>query len=285
MRLPDFIIIGAMKCATSTLHSQLAVQPGIFMSEPKEPNFFSDNGVYARGVDWYGSLFAEAAPSDLAGESSTHYTKLPTYSRAVERLAEAMPAPKLIYMMRHPVERLISHYMHDWSEGKISCGIDEAIDRHPELIDYGRYAYQLQPYLERFGTAAILPVFMPRLKAEPQAELERICSFIGYNGAPRWRDDLEPQNVSRDRVRRFPLYGALVESGWATWLRRVLVPKPLRNFIRSKLQMHERPELPNERRTGVEKIFDEDLEILGAWYGCELTCSNFNKLSADLRLG
>ena len=57
---PDFIVIGAMKSATTTLHEQLARQPGIFMCHPKEPNFFSDDENYARGWGWYGSLFRAA---------------------------------------------------------------------------------------------------------------------------------------------------------------------------------------------------------------------------------
>ena len=60
VRLPDFIIIGAMKCGTSSLHEQLALRPGIFMSRPKEPNFFSDGSNFERGLDWYGALFSEA---------------------------------------------------------------------------------------------------------------------------------------------------------------------------------------------------------------------------------
>ena len=59
-RMPDFIIIGAMKCATSTLHDQLAEQPGFVMSEPKEPNFFSDEENWAKGLGWYSGLFAAA---------------------------------------------------------------------------------------------------------------------------------------------------------------------------------------------------------------------------------
>src|SRR3954447_7628759 len=55
---PDFIAIGAMKCATTTLHEQLARQGSLFMSRPKEPNFFSDDRNYARGMDWYHSCFA-----------------------------------------------------------------------------------------------------------------------------------------------------------------------------------------------------------------------------------
>ena len=83
---PDFIIIGAMKCATSTLHEQLALQPGCFMTSPKEPCFFSDDDVYAQGLDWYGGLFEATPTGARCGESSTHYTKLPTHARTVERM-------------------------------------------------------------------------------------------------------------------------------------------------------------------------------------------------------
>lgn len=93
---PDFLIIGAMKSATSTLHEQLARQPGVFMSTPKEPNFFSDDPIYARGFEWYRGLFAGGAEALLRGESSTHYTKLPTHPHAVERIARHLPQVKLI---------------------------------------------------------------------------------------------------------------------------------------------------------------------------------------------
>jgi hypothetical protein len=56
------------------------------MSKPKEPNFFSDEERWSRGLEWYASLFDPAAADSLCGESSTHYTKLPTYPRTVERM-------------------------------------------------------------------------------------------------------------------------------------------------------------------------------------------------------
>ena len=62
--MPDFVIIGAMKCATSTLHDQLARVRGVSMSEPKEPNFFSDELNWAKGLDWYSSLF-ESMPEGI----------------------------------------------------------------------------------------------------------------------------------------------------------------------------------------------------------------------------
>ena len=77
--------------ATTTLHEQLARQPGVFMSSPKEPNFFSDDGNYARGLDWYSSHFVGARRGEIRGESSTHYTKLPTFPRTVERMVRDVP--------------------------------------------------------------------------------------------------------------------------------------------------------------------------------------------------
>lgn len=112
---PDFIIIGAMKCATSSLHTQLAQQPGIFMTTPKEPNFFSDDGQFALGLSWYKNLFSDAQSGDICGESSTHYSKLPDYPQCIQRMSFYLPTVKLIYVMRHPIDRLVSHYIHQLS--------------------------------------------------------------------------------------------------------------------------------------------------------------------------
>ena len=229
--LPDFIIVGAMKSATSTLQEQLAGQPGIFMSSPKEPNFFSDAEQYAKGMSWYSSLFAKAPEGSCLGEASTHYTKLPTYPEVVQRLKEHLPDARFIYVMRHPLDRLVSHYIHEWSTGVYRCSLEEAINKYPDLIAYGNYAMQLEPYFKTFGHAAVLPVFFDRLLSEPQAELERICRFIGYQAQPVWIQDLKPDNVSSERVRKFPGYRLLVDSKLATWFRRHFIPQALRDAV------------------------------------------------------
>ena len=125
---PDFAIIGAMKSATSTLHVQLSAVSGVAMSSPKEPCFFSDDEIFARGEAWYDACFAHAGPGDLRGESSTHYTKLPTLPHACERLHRRRPDAKLLYVIRHPIDRLISHYVHGWTEGWHRGDLERAID-------------------------------------------------------------------------------------------------------------------------------------------------------------
>ena len=277
MVLPDFVIIGAMKCGTSTLHVQLAAQNGFYMSEPKEPNFFSDKDVFAKGFGWYQGLFANAPAGAIKGESSTHYTKRPTYPECFDRLAAALPDARFIYVMRHPLERLVSHYIHEWTMGNMHAPLSEAVHAHSELVDYSRYAYQMAPYIDHFGRERLLPIFSERLKTDPDTELFRIGRFLGAPDGLSWRDDIEPQNVSKERVRRVPLYGLLVENPVARVLRRALVPQGLRDKVKSKLQMQERPVLQEEDIRRLKPVFDEDLGQLGAMLGVSLTCDNYHE--------
>ena len=259
-------------------------QPGIFMTTPKEPNFFSDEEQFARGMDWYTALYCDALPGDLLGEASTHYTKLPTYPKTVERIMESAPCVRLIYVMRHPVDRLISHYIHEWSMGVYDCDLDEALDRYPELIDYGLFSKQLQPYVDSFGRENVLPVFFDRLFDNPQSELERITRFIGYKHKPVWLTELKPSNISHERIRRFPYYDLLIESSVAAWLRRNLVPEAWRNWVKSQLSMTHRPEFNEEQLSQLEAHFDADLAKLGGWLGVELNCRNFKEVSKNRSL-
>jgi len=277
-RLPDFVIIGAMKAATSTLHMQLAAQPGIFMARPKEPNFFSDADRWALGLDWYRGLFAEARPGDLCGEASTHYTKLPNLPDALPRLHKVLPNARLIYIMRHPIDRLISHYSHGWLENSIGGTLDAAVERHPELIDYGRYAMQIRPWLDAFGPDRILPVFVERLAAAPQQELERVCRHIGFVGLPRWAEEIAPQNVSSTRLRDNPRRDLLVHHPVLSVVRRHLVPQSLRDRLKRRWQMPERPALGDAAHRRITAIFDRDLAELGLLLGVELDCSNFREV-------
>src|SRR5262249_53847165 len=148
---PDFIVIGAMKSATTTLHEQLRRQPGLFMCRPKEPNFFSADAIHARGWAWYGSLFRSAGTEELRGESSTHYTKLPTYPRTVERMVQDLPRLKLIYLMRHPIDRLISQYVHELTGGRITVGLDEAGVPEPGPSHYSPYNQQVRAFQGGYG--------------------------------------------------------------------------------------------------------------------------------------
>jgi Sulfotransferase domain len=257
--LPDFLIVGAMKCGTTTLQAQLAAQPGVFMTTPKEPNFFSDDAVFARGADWYAGLFAAAPPGARKGEASTHYTKLPTHPLAVPRMQALLPVPpRIVYVIRDPVERALSHYIHAWSKAQMGADPAEAFRRHPELVDYGRYAMQIAPYLAAFGPGSVLLTSLEQMNAGPQAELARIAAHVGVAGPVRWQEAIGAQNVSAGRVRRLPLQALLIDNPVAEALRRTLVPKRLRDAVRNARRMDRRPSLPDGLRSDLETRFLAD---------------------------
>lgn len=260
--LPDFILIGAMKCGTSTLQAQLARQQGVFMTTPKEPNFFSDDDIYALGLDWYKSLFAQAAPQDLKGEASTHYTKLPTHPNALPRMQTVLGNLKLIYMIRNPVERAISHFIHAWSMQEVGQDAVQAFDAMPEFVDYGRYAMQISPFLKAYGPEQICLTSLEQIKANPDDEFARIAEFLELPSSVRWVHELEPQNVSAERVRPLPFHGLLVDSAPAEFLRRTLVPKALRDKIRKARTLQKRPEISDLQRQSLQNTFLEDREEL-----------------------
>jgi hypothetical protein len=266
MSLPDFVIIGAMKCGTTTLAAQLGAQPGIFLTTPKEPNFFSDDEIYARGLDWYQSLFGDAPPGAIKGEASTHYTKLPDHPKAVERLKSSVPRARFVYMIRNPVSRAASHYMHGWSEKRMTGDFRHAFETFPELVNYGRFGMQIAPYVDAFGLDNICLTSLELLTADPRRELQRIASFVGQDSPVEWDSEDQARNTSVKRYRRMPMHGLLIDSWPARTLRRNLVPKSLRRWVRGQRSMTQRPEIPPDVRAKLESVFAVDRDVLAGFF-------------------
>lgn len=279
-RLPDFYIIGAMKCATSSLHEQLARRNKFFMSNPKEPNFFGDDAYYSQGIAKYAELFRGARPEQLVGESSTHYTKLPTFPNVVARIAEHTPDARFVYVMREPLGRLVSQYIHEWTEREVDVDIDTAVVRHERFVAYSSYARQLSPYIERFGKERVLPVFFEHLTAAPAAELERVARFLGDDTDEPfiWHSEAGHQNVSKERMRKSFVREAFLSIPVARRIKDSL-PATVKDRIKSFWKMKERPALSEETRSGIEARLDQDLAALGGWLGLDLTCKNFGEVA------
>lgn len=260
--IPDYVIIGAMKCGTSTLAAQLGQQDGIFMTDPKEPNFFSDDDQYERGIETYHDLFKPAAPGDLLGEASTHYTKLPTYPETLPRMLKHLEQPKLIYMIRNPIPRLISHYIHEWSMGVVQDDIESSLEKHSEMIEYGRYGHQIKPFADAFGAENIHLTSLEAMKANPQGMLEEVCQFLGYQKQPLWRDEQAQMNSSAERIRKFPLHGLLFDNPVARAARRTLVPQGIRDRIKQSRQMTDRPQLSESSISRLNGFYATDRDAL-----------------------
>jgi len=180
-RLPDFLIIGAMKSGTTSLSCDLNANPAIFLPSVKEPHFLCDDEVLSeKGRRQYARLFSSAASPQICGEASTGYTKLPRI-RGVPKRARSVLGPdtRLVYLVRNPVDRAISHHYHMLRAGDISLDIDRAIRDIPELVDYGRYAAQLKPWTDTFGTENVRAVrFEDYVSHRPQV-VAQISRFLG----------------------------------------------------------------------------------------------------------
>ena len=263
---PDFIVVGAMKCGTSTLAAQLGAQQGLFMTTPKEPNYFSDDATFAKGPDWYAALFANARSGDLKGEASTHYTKRPDLPDTLPRMRAALPEVRLVYMIRDPMVRLVSHYIHAWSENWVSAPLARVINSYTPLVDYGCYGWQITPFVEAYGAEAICLTSLERLRADPEIELTRIARHLGLTSPVAWQEERARDNVSAERVRRFPLHGLLIDNSVAVALRRALVPKALRARIREVRQMQDRPAIPKAAIAGLRARFLEDRALLAGHF-------------------
>lgn len=181
LRLPDFLIIGAMKAGTTSLSEDLRSHPSIRFPSVKEPHFLTDDTVLtATGREQYARLFAGAGDRQLCGEASTGYTKLPTI-HGVPRRAKALLGreTRLVYLVRDPIQRAISHHYHLCRAGDAPHSIDLAIREIPELVDYGLYAMQLKPWLDAFGRESIYILQFEYYVSDRRHAVTDVCRFLG----------------------------------------------------------------------------------------------------------
>lgn len=182
-RLPNAVIIGAMKSATTSLYRWLDQQPDIFMAHPKETRFFTDK--WSLGRDWYAALFAHAGPDQLLGEASVNYTNPRLALRAADRMATTIPDALVIYVLRHPVERIRSHYRHEVQRRREGRDLLEAL-REPGNTYAGHSSYYscLRPYIDRFPRERILVVRFEDLVRPPAPAWPAVLEFLSLSERP-----------------------------------------------------------------------------------------------------
>lgn len=175
--LPNLVVIGAMKCATTALHRYLDGHPDIAMSTPKELNFFFGPN-WNRGPGWYGEHFRPAA---ARGESSPGYTS-PDHPEVAARMAAVIPDTRLIYLVRDPVDRALSQYRHHWADGTENRPLREALfDPGSQYVSRSRYCERLLPFLEHFDVRRLAIVSQERLRADPRGVLHGLFRFAGVD--------------------------------------------------------------------------------------------------------
>ena len=167
-----------MKSGTTTLHAWLDEQPDVAMA-PKEPNFFSRDEVWKRGVAWYEELFAPAdAPA--RGDVSPSYTNPVWAERAAQRMHDLVPDTRIVYLVRHPVERLRSHYLHQVRRARETRPLLAALaDPQNPYVARSRYFSCLQPFLSAFDAEQICVERLEDLVQPGEPGWGRVLQHIG----------------------------------------------------------------------------------------------------------
>jgi hypothetical protein len=179
-----------MKCGTTSLHYYLDLHPQIHMSKRKEPDFFIAEKNWHKGVKWYELHFSNN--TSINGESSTSYTKYPRVGGVPQRMYSVVPQAKLIYVVRDPIDRIISHYIHECAQGREVRTIGEALQTLEDnlYIDTSSYYLQLRQFLEFYALDRILVISAEDLRDHRLVTLRRIFGFLKVD------DQFESQGFS-----------------------------------------------------------------------------------------
>lgn len=225
--LPSFIIIGAMKGGTTGLYHYLSSHPDLIPSQQKETDFFLTERNFRQGLAWYEAQFAGAG--QIAFEASPNYTKRHLFPGVPKRIHSVLPEAKLIFVVRDPIERLVSHYIHNYAHGRESRSFSDAIaDPKSNYILTSCYWYQLEAFLEFFPMDRIKIVVSEDLRNRTRETLDDVLQYLGLS------DDI---NHAVLKSRFHESSGKLRHS----WLERRLLPnhnvrrlpKPLRLAVKA----------------------------------------------------
>lgn len=296
---PDFLIVGAPKAGTTALHSALALHPQVFTTTPKEPKYWLCGDApppHWRGPgdahsqqEWvwrrrdYDDLFVPAREDQVRGESTPFYL----WSRpAHRRIGEHLPGVRLIAVVRDPIDRAYSNWMHLWSDGlEKEADFERAFARQQERVDagwapfwryrdLGLYGEQLRHLYDYVAREQVLVVRYRDIVDDPVGAIDKVCAFLG----------IEPghvDNVPRDNSRSFAppgvrsrVMGRAIRAG--AYAGQFAPPQVWRRASRplvATLQAGDahRPRLSPEARERLVPHFREDIALL-----TELTGEDFS---------
>lgn len=290
-RLPDFLIVGAPKAGTTALHAALTEHPQLHLSTVKEPKYYmcgdspppayKGPGDAHSNREWiwqrwrYQALFADAPQDVLVGESTPFYL----YNRdARRRIAADIPHARLVAVLRDPVDRLYSNWMHLRADGLEPCAdVVEACAREADRVDagwapfwhyqgLGRYGRQLADLFDHFPREQVLVLRYRQLVDQPEESLRRVCLFLGV--APDGVASV-PTGNSRPFVAEgvhTKVLGPVIRTGARAGA--FLPPQVWRRVSRPLVvQLHSRgsaarPGLGREQRAALLETFLSDIDLL-----------------------
>jgi Sulfotransferase domain len=270
------IIIGSMKCGTSSLFDYLSQHPAMCASSRKETEYFSENQKHRVSVARYEDFWPNFDPAvhRYALEGSTGYTKWPLEQGVAHRMHAYGIRPKMIYLVRDPIQRIESHVNFIRINSRQRIFFE---DQYP--INVTRYASQLDPFVDAFGREAIRVVDSARLFKDPNEVCGQLYEWLKL--PPHTIDEPKVKNVTANQ--KSSHLDRVIRN--SRFLRRIAlripdsVTQPVKNGARKLIPYrHERVQLSPERVREVRELLQEDVERLAREWGVDITSWGFDKV-------
>ncbi len=277
-RWPDFFVLGAQKAGTTTMFDYFASHPGVYVPMQKEAHFFTywpgpdpatkqlADRSHIASIDEYLALFAGAAEGQIIGDVSPSYLYGPYVPG---RIARYCPGAKLIAILRNPVDRAFSNYLHCVRTGRENLSFEDALAIEGTRIEDGwdyiwhysaksRYAEQLKRYLRFFKREQLCVVIFEefvRNPAEAWADLSRFLQIESFM-------EIDMQRISNrariGRTRTLRRILPVLEKRVAPFKR--YIPKKIKILIKEGL--FKRPQLTPRERKALMQQYTSDIEEL-----------------------
>jgi hypothetical protein len=200
-KLPDFVIIGAQRCGTTSLYNSVTRHPSILPATRKEIHYFDLN--FKKGIEWYQSQFPDQKEGTITGEASPYYIFHPLVPKRMHDLLQDI---KIIILLRNPISRVISHYLHEKitlmtetlpfpeairnEESRLSGEESRILQekdyysfahQHYSYLARGRYAEQIDRWVELFDRKQIMIVKSEEMFSNPNKVVGQILQFLGLS--------------------------------------------------------------------------------------------------------
>jgi Sulfotransferase domain len=295
MTLPNFMIIGSAKCGTTSLYAYLQQHPQVFMSVPKEPTFFGNEGpelLYNGPFDEdrayhsktitniaaYTALFDGVKDEKAIGEASIFYTYLP---KAPEQIKKYVPKAKMFAVLRNPADRAYSAYLHTVRQGRERRTFEEALKQEPERIRQkwnplwhfkamGFYFEQIKRFYDMFGREQVRVYLYEDLQKQPLPLIKEILDILEVDSS--FVPDMT-KRFKESYVPKIPaIEMALNRTKYKVALSQAYLPGPLawrtkyvKNAIDRLADMNRKqpPRIPSATRTALLDEYRDDILRLG----------------------
>ena len=183
MSFVDFMILGAMKSGTTTLAKILSMHPDVCFCQIKEPHYFSKSPDWQKYIEDYKALYNPKS-NQICGEASVSYTAYPLNNKNIwQSLYSFNPKLKFIYIMREPIDRIVSHYVHNYLRGFTKEPFEKVVLHQSNYININRYFTQIRPYIELFGQGQVLLLTFEEFISNKKVTLNKVANFLGIDGS------------------------------------------------------------------------------------------------------